>query len=309
VTPPGTPPVSAPPRSRAAPADQQHHGDDESVTWRRRFRAEFGLPAHAAPVPAIAVVQIAPARLSCSPFGRPRGEGEERSDSEAARAEGADRARRLKGRPITNLAEHVDRDRRLHLPPRAAHLPRAGHRRGYTRRAAAEGAEAGRDAGTRATWMGGAAKRLGFSLERCTVWILTDRRAGPALLRARLHAMIPHLPFRVRRERCAGCRPLNTISTGARTQGGDALCSHGFASCGSGVSRRWREQKSCGSLPSRRRAPTNKPTAGAPKRPDPFCTDPGCARPRGHTPPRGSCCSTASRPDDVQIIERQPSVE
>ena len=42
------------------------------------------------------------------------------------------------------------RHRRLRLPAPAAHLPGAGHRRGDPRRAAAEGAEAGRDAGERA---------------------------------------------------------------------------------------------------------------------------------------------------------------
>ena len=56
---------------------------------------------------------------------------------------------------------------RLRLPAPAAHLPGAGHRRGDPRRAAAEGAEAGGDAGERAAGVGGAADELGFGRLKC----------------------------------------------------------------------------------------------------------------------------------------------
>jgi hypothetical protein len=51
-------------------------------------------------------------------------------------------------------------DHGLRLPPAPVDLPRAGHRGGHPRRAAAEGAEANGDAGERATSVGGAATGL-----------------------------------------------------------------------------------------------------------------------------------------------------
>jgi hypothetical protein len=109
---------------------------------------------------------------------------------------------------------------------------------------------------------------------------------GPALPRTGLRAIIPHLLFRIRRERCAGCRPLNTISTGAQTRGGNALSSAGCETCGGRVSRRSRKRKSCCSRPRRRRAPTKKLARGVPKRLDPHHSDPSCARLRASPPDR-----------------------
>jgi hypothetical protein len=65
VTPSGTAPVIAPALAcRLLRLTGSLAGMTKSVTWRKRFRAEFDLPAHVAPVPALAAVETAPASLS-----------------------------------------------------------------------------------------------------------------------------------------------------------------------------------------------------------------------------------------------------
>jgi hypothetical protein len=85
-------------------------------------------------------------------------------------------------RSITDLAEQEGG--RLRLPAPAAHLLGAGHCGGDPRWAAAEGAEAGRDAGERTGWLGGAA--AGFRLSLTGAAPVDDRgRAAPLRRRRR----------------------------------------------------------------------------------------------------------------------------
>jgi hypothetical protein len=90
------------------------------------------------------------------------------------------------------------RDGRLCLPARAAHLPGARHRGSDPRWTAAEGAEAGRDAGEWARSMGGAAMRLGVRSKLCVV-LLTQQVAAPHLAPADSDTLVRVRPWRCSR--------------------------------------------------------------------------------------------------------------
>jgi hypothetical protein len=121
-------------------------------------------------------------------------------------------------------------------------------------------------------------------------------RSAPALPRARLRAMMgASIVGLIGRERCAGNLPLSTISTGARAQGRDALCSGGCATFGDRANLRCRKRRSCHFPPRRRHAPTEKPTTGFPEQPDPGRTRHGRTSEGLVTPPHGSSRSSASR--------------
>ena len=99
-------------------------------------------------------------------------------------------------------------------------------------------------------------QRYSWGLARAAATCDSIGRFAPALPRARLRAMIgASIVELVGRERCAGGRPLSTISTGTRAQGRDALCSGGCAIFGGRVSRRCRKRRWCHSPPRRRHAP------------------------------------------------------
>jgi hypothetical protein len=103
---------------------------------------------------------------------------------------------------ITDLAEQEGRHRRLRVPAVAAHLPGAGHRRGIPRWAAAEGTQAGGDAGERAAGVGTAAKQLG----RLSLTAERSRRSSKLFSIDGNKRLISIPPVDAPCARVAGCR-------------------------------------------------------------------------------------------------------